>query len=143
MPNEFETMPGHLIRRLNQRSTAVFQKRIKDAPLELTSVQFAALDALSREPGMDQAQLAARIAYDRATIGDVVKRLVQKGLVERTVSETDRRARSLHLSPKGAEALEGARPVVTRLQAEILEGLSQEEAAQFIALVRKAVAPQD
>ncbi|OWY11444.1 MarR family transcriptional regulator [Thioclava sp. F42-5] len=136
-------MPGHLIRRLNQRSTAVFQKRIKDAPLELTSVQFAALDALSREPGMDQAQLAARIAYDRATIGDVVKRLVQKGLVERTVSETDRRARSLHLSPKGAEALEGARPVVTRLQAEILEGLSQEEAAQFIALVRKAVAPQD
>lgn len=143
MPNEFETMPGHLIRRLNQRSTAVFQKRIKDAPLELTSVQFAALDALSREPGMDQAQLAARIAYDRATIGDVVKRLVQKGLVERTVSETDRRARSLHLSPKGAEALEGARPVVTRLQAEILEGLSEEEAAQFIALVRKAVAPQD
>ncbi|WGT51157.1 MULTISPECIES: MarR family winged helix-turn-helix transcriptional regulator [Thioclava] len=143
MPNEFETMPGHLIRRLNQRSTAVFQKRIKDAPLELTSVQFAALDALSREPGMDQAQLAARIAYDRATIGDVVKRLVQKGLVERTVSETDRRARSLHLSPKGAEALEGARPVVTRLQAEILEGLSEEEAAQFIVLARKAVAPQD
>ncbi|OWY04560.1 MarR family transcriptional regulator [Thioclava sp. IC9] len=136
-------MPGHLIRRLNQRSTAVFQKRIKDAPLELTSVQFAALDALSREPGMDQAQLAARIAYDRATIGDVVKRLVQKGLVERTVSETDRRARSLHLSPKGAEALEGARPVVTRLQAEILEGLSEEEAAQFIVLARKAVAPQD
>ncbi|WP_240497694.1 MarR family transcriptional regulator [Thioclava sp. F34-6] len=143
MPNEFETMPGHLIRRLNQRSTAVFQKRIKDAPLELTSVQFAALDALSREPGMDQAQLAARIAYDRATIGDVVKRLVQKGLIERTVSETDRRARSLHLSPKGAEALEGARPVVTRLQAEILEGLSEEEAAQFIVLARKAVAPQD
>ncbi|OWY14106.1 MarR family transcriptional regulator [Thioclava sp. F34-6] len=136
-------MPGHLIRRLNQRSTAVFQKRIKDAPLELTSVQFAALDALSREPGMDQAQLAARIAYDRATIGDVVKRLVQKGLIERTVSETDRRARSLHLSPKGAEALEGARPVVTRLQAEILEGLSEEEAAQFIVLARKAVAPQD
>lgn len=143
MPNEFETMPGHLIRRLNQRSTAVFQKRIKDAPVELTSVQFAALDALSREPGMDQAQLAARIAYDRATIGDVVKRLVQKGLVARTVSETDRRARSLHLTPEGAAALEGARPVVTRLQAEILEGLSEEEAAQFIALARKAVAPQD
>ncbi|OOY06651.1 MarR family winged helix-turn-helix transcriptional regulator [Thioclava sp. F28-4] len=143
MKRDLETLPGHLIRRLNQRSTAVFQKRIKHAPVELTSVQFAALDALSREPGMDQAQLAARIAYDRATIGDVVKRLVQKGLVARAVSETDRRARSLHLTPEGTAALEGARPVVTRLQAEILEGLSEEEAAQFIALARKAVAPQD
>ena len=56
--DDLNRMPGHLIRRLNQRSTAVFSERLKSAPVELTSVQYAALDVLAREPGIDQA------AYD-------------------------------------------------------------------------------
>ncbi|MBE9636640.1 MarR family transcriptional regulator [Salipiger pacificus] len=132
-------MPGHLIRRLHQRSSAVFAERMKSAPMELTSVQYAALDVLAREPGIDQARLASLIAYDRATIGEVVKRLEKKGLVARHVNEEDRRARTLRLTGEGEVALAQVAPMVAALQAEILGKLTEAEQAQFLQLARKAV----
>lgn len=132
-------MAGHLIRRLHQQSTQVFQARTQAAGFELTSVQFAALDAVAQQPGIDQASLAATISFDRATIGGVVDRLEQKGLIERTVSPDDRRARLLHLTAAGRRQLAALRPVVEGLQAEILAPLSARERAAFLALARKAL----
>ena len=91
-------MPGHLIRRLNQISTNVFQREMKKVGLDLTQVQFAALLTVHQTPGMDQAGIAAKIAYDRATIGGVIDRLEQKGLVNRIVSPRDKRAREVRLT---------------------------------------------
>ncbi|MCB2001882.1 MAG: MarR family transcriptional regulator, partial [Rhodoferax sp.] len=89
--------------------------------------------------GIDQATLAATISFDRATIGGVIDRLEQKGLVQRVVSEQDRRARQLHLTPEGAQLLAASRPVVEALQAEILAPLSAAERATFLALAHKAL----
>ncbi|MFP4327586.1 MAG: MarR family winged helix-turn-helix transcriptional regulator [Paracoccaceae bacterium] len=137
---ELSEMPGHLIRRLNQISVSVFAEGMKRAGLDLTPVQFAALSALSAEPGIDQATLAGRIAYDRVTIGGVVDRLEGKGLVVREVSPTDRRARVLRLTAQGARRLACARPVVAALQPEILSGLTEAERAALLALLQKATA---
>ena len=52
-------MPGHLIRRLQQHSTLVFTTRMREAGHDITSVQFAAMDALTSQPGIDQATVAA------------------------------------------------------------------------------------
>ena len=94
-------MAGHLIRRLHQQSTLVFVQRTQAAGFDLTPIQFAALDAIHNHPGTDQATVAELIAYDRATIGGVIERLEQKGWVDRVVSERDRRARELSLTPEG------------------------------------------
>jgi len=132
-------MAGHLIRRLHQQSTQVFQARTQAAGFDLTSVQFAALDAIARQPGIDQASLAATIGFDRATIGGVVDRLEHKGFVQRVVSTRDRRARQLHLTPDGEHLLAASRPVVEALQADILAPLSRAERAAFLALAQKAL----
>ncbi|MCS7101868.1 MAG: MarR family transcriptional regulator [Burkholderiaceae bacterium] len=133
-------MAGHLIRRLHQQSTQVFQQRTQAAGFDLTAVQFAALDAIAEHPGIDQAGLAAEISFDRATIGDVVERLEQKGWVRRDVAAHDRRARALHLTVEGKRLLAAVRPVVEELQTEILGPLTAAERRQFIALARKALA---
>lgn len=132
-------MAGHLIRRLHQQSTQVFQARTQAAGFDLTPVQFAVLDAVARQPGIDQAGLAATIAFDRATIGGVIERLEHKGLVRRVVSAQDRRARQLHLTPKGRRLLVASRPVVQALQADVLAPLSPAERAAFLRLAHKAL----
>ncbi|MBT9384397.1 MarR family transcriptional regulator [Pseudooceanicola sp. CBS1P-1] len=134
-------MAGHLIRRLHQRSTQVFLREAQRAGLELTQVQFAALETLSRNEGIDQAQLAALIAYDRATIGGVVERLERKALLRREVSPRDRRARVLTLTPEGRALIERFLPVVAGLQDEILSELTPEERRQLHALMGKALGP--
>ncbi|MEC7764558.1 MAG: MarR family transcriptional regulator [Pseudomonadota bacterium] len=137
---EARGMAGHLIRRLNQVSTQVFTKGMQAAGHDLTSVQFAAMDAIREEPGIDQATVAAKIAYDRATIGGVIDRLVQKGLVERTVSKRDRRAREVRLTPTGERLFADILPLVRALQADILPGLTDDQRATFLDLARQAVA---
>lgn len=132
-------MAGHVIRRLHQQSKQVFQARTQAAGLALTSVQFAALDAIDQWPGIDQAGLAAAIGFDRATIGVVIDRLEAKGLLLRAVSEQDRRARVLRLTIQGERLLAASRPVVEALQAEILAALSAAERRQFLALGQKAL----
>lgn len=132
-------MAGHLIRRLHQQSTQVYQSATQAAGFDLTSVQFAALDAVAEQPGIDQASLAAAISFDRATIGGVIDRLEQKGLIEREISPDDRRARQLRLTSAGRRQLAALRPVVEALQADILAPLTAKERAMFLALARKAL----
>jgi len=132
-------MAGHLIRRLNQVSTQVFSKHMQVIGLDLTPVQFAAMDAVSNHPGIDQAGVAAKIAYDRATIGGVIDRLEQKGFVVRTVSKRDRRAREVRLTVEGQEVLNRIFPLVESFQDEILPGLAPDEKANFLELAQKAV----
>lgn len=132
-------MAGHLIRRLHQLSTQVFVQRTQAEGYDLTPVQFAALDAIQANPATDQASVAEAIAYDRATIGGVIERLEQKGWVRRVVSERDRRARQLSLTPEGKRVFSALVPIVKDLQKEILLALNDAERAKFLKLVRQAV----
>lgn len=135
---KIHNMPGHLIRRLQQISSSVFQDRTSAAGFDLTSVQFAALNVISQKPNLDQATVAGLIAYDRATIGGVIDRLENKGLIKRSPSKTDRRAKLVELTEKGKDVLNQLIPIVSSLQNDILTGLNEEEREQFLYLANKA-----
>ncbi len=132
-------MAGHLIRRLQQQSTQIFAQRTQAAGYDLTSVQYAALDAIANNPHVDQATVAEIIGYDRATIGGVIERLDTKGWVHRVVSEQDRRSRELSLTAKGNKIYLALQPIVHELQADILHPLSATEQERFIKLARQVV----
>lgn len=132
-------MAGHLIRRMNQISTHVFSQRMQAEGRDLTPVQFAALDAIIANPGIDQASVAARIAYDRATIGGVIDRLEQKGYVERTISRRDRRAREVRATKLGQKEFDAILPIVEALQNDVLAGLDDPEKELFRTLAQKVI----
>src|SRR5690554_2386192 len=69
------TMPGHLIRRLQQAAVGLFLDETAKSGIEITPVQYGALKSVQMLPGIDQATLARAIAQDRATIGGVIDRL--------------------------------------------------------------------
>jgi DNA-binding MarR family transcriptional regulator len=131
------SMPGHVIRRLQQISASVFAETMRAEGLDLTAPQFAALYMLNDHPGIDQATLAGLIAYDRPTIGGVVDRLVGKGLVTRVTNPEDRRAKRLALTDAGRDLLARLMPVVACIQDAILPGLSEAERAEFLRLATK------
>jgi MarR family transcriptional regulator, temperature-dependent positive regulator of motility len=133
-------MPGHLARRFQQIAVAVFLAQVDAAGYDLTPVQYAALAAISANPGIDQVTLAGLIAYDRTTITGVIDRLVQKGLVERNESSRDRRARELKVTSAGRKTLSGIAPAVEAAQRTLLRGLTQKDAKELMRLLQKAIA---
>ncbi len=130
-------MPGHLIRRLNQISVALFSDRITRAGLSLTPVQYAVLCGIRANPGIDQATLAGLVAYDRATLGKVIDRLEGRALVRRTTSPADRRAKTLSLRRAGQSLLAAADPHVRAMQPDILAGLEVQERELFLAMLTR------
>lgn len=133
-------MPGHLARRFQQIAVAVFLAEVEKGGYDLTPVQYAALAAVSANPGIDQVTLAGLIAFDRTTITGVVDRLVQKGLVARHESSRDRRARELKITEVGRRTLRGITPAVEAAQRIMLRGLSEKEAKELVRLLQKAIA---
>jgi len=130
-------LPGHLIRRMHQISVSAFAAEVAAAGFDLTPVQFAALAMLEDCPDIDQATLAGLIAYDRVTIGGVITRLEARGLIERHVSEADRRARRLRITERGLALLRTVRPAVRRAQDVMVGALDPDEREQLLALMKK------
>ena len=132
-------MPGHLIRRLSQQSNQVFQDEMKRIGSDVTSVQFAAMQAIDLHGEMEQSQIAQSIHYDKATIGGVIDRLEKRGWVERKANPKDKRAKLVSLTKEGCKALGEFTPVVKALQDQVVANLSAEERTLFIQLAQKIV----
>jgi DNA-binding MarR family transcriptional regulator len=132
-----DDQPGHYIRRLHQISVGIFLQELSS--LGMTPVQYAALQTVSNQPGIDQRTLARSIALDTSTTGGVVDRLEQRGAMERRTAPTDRRARQLWLTAEGERLLAEAVPAMLSAQQLILAPLTERQREQFMRLVRIVV----
>ncbi|MGY2051724.1 MarR family winged helix-turn-helix transcriptional regulator [Methylobacterium sp. JK268] len=130
-------MPGHLVRRLHQISTAIFAEEC--AAAGLTSVQYAALTAIRENPEVDATRLSTLIAFDRSTLGDVLERMEAKGWILRSPSPTDKRVKLVRLSPAGARVLGEVEPAVRRVQERLLEPLAPEDRDRMMRMLTRLV----
>ena len=90
------------------------------AALGLTHAGVIALQGLAAGP-MNQEQLARRIAVQSQTLGRVLGRLEDSGLVTRTRDERDRRQFSVALTDAGTAALDAAHKIEREALPEDLE----------------------
>ena len=98
-------------------------------PAGLTALQYTALTVLERHPGIAAAQLARHSFVTAQSMADMVGALLASGLVERHRDPADRRRLVLALTPDGRNLLDGYRGEVAALEARMLDGLSQRDAA--------------
>lgn len=134
---ELYEKPGHLIRRLQQISLALFMDEARD--FDITPVQYSAILAIDARPGIDQTALCNIVALDRSTIGDVVTRLERKKLIKRTPGAKDRRTNLLYTTAAGRKLIQDIEPAVQATQKRILEPLSASERAAFVQMLKRLV----
>jgi len=72
--------------------------------IDLTPPQFDVLATLGNTPGMSCKELSEKTLITKGTLTGVVDRLIEKGMVVRTVQEHDRRSVMIALTEQG-EAL--------------------------------------
>jgi MarR family transcriptional regulator, lower aerobic nicotinate degradation pathway regulator len=132
-----DQQPGYAIRRLHQISVGIFLQEVGD--LGVTPVQYAALQEVGNQPGIDQRTLARTIALDTSTTGGVIDRLEARGWLERRMSPEDRRTRLLHLTAAGEQALAETVPAMLRAQDRILEPLTERQRNEFMRLLQVLV----
>jgi DNA-binding MarR family transcriptional regulator len=133
---ELNAQPGHLLRRAHQISASIFHDELGEM---VTPVQYAILRTLKAFPGIDQVSLAGLVAMDTSTAASVAGRLAEKKLLTRDLDPNNRRQRKLFLTEQGEALLQQTVGGIDRLHNRLFDGFSQQEEAQFMALLQKLV----
>jgi MarR family 2-MHQ and catechol resistance regulon transcriptional repressor len=103
----------------------------------LTPAEFGVLEALHHKGPLLLGDLQRKVLVSSGGITYLVDRLAKRGLVERLACPGDRRARNAGLTPAGRELIEQIFPEHQAAVAEAVGGLSQQEQAEAIDLLRK------
>lgn len=123
---------GSLVRRAQQRHLAVW---LSEVSADVTSVQYAALAALQKTPGLNQRQLGDELDVDRSTIADLVARMVRNDLVERSDDPVDKRSYVLFLTAAGKKQLATLRPRVDAVERILTATLTPQECTELKRLL--------
>lgn len=129
-----EDQVGFLLRKANQRHTAIFARMI---PGDLTPMQLAAIAKLDELGECSQNQLGRLIAIDAATIKGVVDRLVARNLAETRPDVSDRRRMIVTLTAEGRSMAVAAFDAAKQISSATLEPLTAAERRTFLALLAK------
>lgn len=97
----------------------------------LTAGQPKVLDYLGLHDGSVQKKIAAGCQIDPATLTGLLGRMEEKGLIERRSENGDRRSLHVYLTELGWEKQREVRSTLTRLEEELLSGLSEEKRRQL------------
>lgn len=132
-----EEQVGFLLRRAQQRHTAIFAARI--GRHQLTPTQFATLAKIYDEGTVSQNKLGRLTAMDPATMQGVMARLLDRGFIARAADPKDRRRALLRLTPAGRAAFVESAPNGKLISKETLAPLDARERAAFLRLLAKLV----
>jgi MarR family transcriptional regulator, lower aerobic nicotinate degradation pathway regulator len=127
----FSDQIGHLLRRVYQRHTALFQQYIPDS--QLTAAQFVVLCSVRDNQGSSLADIV------KATVRGVVDRLKQRELVRVDHDPHDRRKVVINLTPVGQELVRKMEPFALQITESTYGTLNPAERVALEFLLRKMI----
>ena len=128
--------PGHLLRRAVQVMNLLWDEEVSHT---ITSPQFAALNALHREPNLDQRTLGLRVSLDRSTMAEVVSRLSARGLIRTERDARDGRRKTITLTAKGHSTLQHLIPRTHAMTARLVGSLGTKQREELLRLLTAVV----
>jgi len=129
--------PSHLLRRCVQYANDLFSR--ESGGNDLTKQQFTVLAAVEQNEGMSQTDLVAITGIDRSTLAEMIRRMIDKGLLDRERTEADQRANSVRIAMAGKKALRGARTASDRVERALLASLNTADRARFVKMLSTVV----
>jgi DNA-binding MarR family transcriptional regulator len=130
---------GFLVRLLETRATALYEQLTGQN--EITPRQFGAMLTLYQRGTMTLTELATHIRVDRSTLGEMIKRMSDRGLIRKEANDADRRSATVSLAKPGEQALLRLVAGAAQLQEELLAPLPAEDRAHFLRCIKLVAEP--
>jgi DNA-binding MarR family transcriptional regulator len=125
--------PSHLLRRCVQYANDLFSR--EPGASDLTKQQFTVLAAVEQNEGISQTDLVGITGIDRSTLAEMIRRMIEKGLLDRERTESDQRANAVRMAAAGRKALRSARTASDRVERTLLAGLSAADRTRFLKML--------
>lgn len=124
---------------LLMKAQVLLQRRIytEAAELGLSPGQPKILEYLSGHEGSDQKTIAAYCEIEQATVGSILLRMENSGLIERRQQPGNRRSLFVYLTESGRRAAKSLESVFADAEQEALQAFSEEEKEQLRSYLDK------
>jgi DNA-binding MarR family transcriptional regulator len=134
---DLDVLTSHLGYSLRRAQVWVFQDFIRAlSVIDIRPAQYSVMVVIGANPGLSQAELADRLAIERARLVHMLDELQQRGLTERQPSPTDRRTHALQLTKDGQKLLKRAKALAARHEARLAEKLGTAAHAQILEMLK-------
>ena len=134
---ELDVLDTHLGYALRRAQVWVFQDFIRTlSAIDIRPAQYSVLAVIGANPGLSQAELAERLAIERARLVHMLDHLQKRGLTERLPSPTDRRTHALQLTKDGQKLLKRAKALAARHEARLTEKMGAGAREQVMELLQ-------
>lgn len=135
--------PAHLMRRCHQFYGDLYSRA--SGAHDLTKQQYLVLLALEHQEGkgVSQTALVESTGIDRSTLAEMMRRMLERGLVSRERVKEDQRANAVAITQSGRKALRGARLAAGRAEKALLDVLPAADRGRFIKSLAAIAAAAD
>jgi MarR family transcriptional regulator, lower aerobic nicotinate degradation pathway regulator len=107
----------------------------------LSAAQLFVLQTLQDQPGMSLGEVAERTATDQSSVSVVVRKLQEKKLVQKGVSDEDGRRLEIRLTPAGRRLTEKTPPTIQGQFIQRIASLSLQERTALASLLERFALP--
>ena len=132
----FQRVPVQLARRFSQVLLSVVSEVTAE---HLVRNEMGLLVAVSQLRGIDQKGIAALLAFDSTSVGQIIDSLESKGYVRRVGSTTDRRVKHVEITPAGQAFVDETRPKILAAQRKVLACLTDAERETLLDLMTRVI----
>jgi len=136
--SQLDRSPLHLLHRVHQRATELFQERM--AGLDLTARQYVILVTAAQNDGARQQDIIDTTGIDRSTVSQIMQTMIRKGLLKRRRTKEDARAYAITLTEHGRDILKASEAIATGVDAALIAVLPATRAKTFIDNLRSIIA---
>lgn len=107
------------------------------APLDLTPAQAEVLQVLEQYGSMTLVELGERLVCENGSPSRLVTSMVDKGLVQKSTSATDRRASQLTLSPRARDLMPALNKIESGFNQQLgfLDAVTMDQALKLLWLL--------
>ena len=129
---------GHLARILHWCTDQAMTSALDS--MELTAAQGHVMGFLTRQkepPCPRDIEVAFHMSHP--TVSGLLARLEKKGFIEFRPDPADRRCKRIYILPKGNACHETMHRIIAENEEKVVAGFSEEEKAQFAALLQRAI----
>ena len=111
-----------------------------DKRFGLSIPEWLVIAVLGRFPGLSAVEVADRTMMDKVAVSRAVSKLLKSGRLDREFADADRRRSILNLSEEGRRVHDGVAPLALKFEADLLEGLSDEEISALNSTIERLMA---
>jgi DNA-binding MarR family transcriptional regulator len=129
---------GYLLTLARNQNLAAIEREL--APLNITASQFMVVVGIAHGRAKTLTEFSEFLGYDSGAMKRLLDRVEEKGIIRRVRSVADRRSQILELTDTGQSLYPQIMGAVRRVHGRMLEGFTDEEAAQFQFFLQKIIA---